>query len=395
MYPKITCATYEDDPISNSQDFDEEMASNADMSGFEPIIPGVKALRSKGTKRKSSTPGMDEVETPTKRKKRRTAADSAFNPKSKKPKAYASKTSKAKVKYVTTETSTPTFIEGYDTNVDLGARTSSPGTVEAEPSSDNGDPSDDSPVHANRPNRKSSLDLVFSGYPSDIDDAVPTSVSPTTPGVRTTTSEREAEMELVFEERIRQLELEKQKAEERNKELERRLLELDPQSSAGTGSETGHVQEVAIMTSPALPVTPLFVDTTVDKVAILDGEISALREKVDDMALENKELKSRLTEMQSILQSKDSELTTLKAQSWEVVNASRSSSTDNERKGNKGERTSSDKIWLLSFFFFFSVKASPVVPLLNGRPNQSRNGQEEEGEEDRDDELDLFKGKYY
>lgn len=322
------------------------------MSGFEPIIPGVKALRGKGTKRKSRTPGIDEVEMPTKRKKRRTVADFAFNPKAKRPKAYAGKTSKAKVKYVTTETSTPTFIEGYETNGDLGARTSSPGTVEAEPSSDNGDPSDDSPVRANGPNRESDLDLIFSGYPSDIDDVAPTSVSPTTPGVRTTISEREAEMELMFEERIRQLELEKQKAEERSKELERRLLELDPQhqdsqSSACTGSETGHVQEVAVMTSPALLVTPLFVDTTVDKVTILDGEISALREKVDDMGLENKELKSRLTEMESILQRKDLELTTLRAKSWEVVNASRSSSPDNERKGNKGERASFDKIWVL------------------------------------------------
>ena len=298
------------------------------MSGFEPIIPGVKALRGKGTKRKSSTPGMDEVEAPIKRKKRRTAADSAFNPKkSQKTKAYAAKISKAKVKDVSTETSTPTFIEGYDTNVEMGARTSSPGTIEADPSSDNGDPSDYSPVRANGQLRKSDLDLVFSGYPSDLDDTVPTSVSPTTPGVRATTSEREAEMESVFEERIQQL-------EERNKELERRLLELDPQhkdsqSSAGTGSETSHFQEAAIMTSPPLPVTPLFVDTT------------ALREKVDDLELENKELKSRLTEMQSILDRQDLELTTLRAQSWEVVNASRSSSLD---KGNKGEHASFDKI---------------------------------------------------
>lgn len=359
---QISCAAYEDDPILNNQDVDEDMASNAEMSGIElPILKGLK-----GKKRKSGTPGIDETETPAKRKKRK-VSDMAFNPAKSSKRKGPAKTPKSKAKNATTATSTPSFVEDYDTTVEIGARTSSPGTADAGPSSDNGDPFDDSPIRTTGPTRKSNLDLVFSAYPSDTDEGVPTSISPTTPGLRTAMSERDPEMELVFEERIRQLEREKEQAEERNKELETRLLALETQpetvvtNTVESMAHTNHAQEVALMTSPSPPIVPLSVDTSVDRVAILDGEVSALREKVDDMALENKELKSRVTELEAVLEKKDLEITTLREH---------------------------------------SARAKSVASALKGASNKREAMEQEEEEEEEPthesdrDPLDLFGGRY-
>lgn len=277
-------------------DEDEEMVGNVGTSSTAPTSLAMKIL--KGKKRKPETPSLgDGADTPTKRKKRRTNKDASWGTKPKK-KGVSTKAPKSKGKGIVNTDST--LVEDDDTAVDTGARGSSPATIEPYASSENDDPWDSVPLSSQIPTLAMVANGEDAGFCYESDEPVPPSMSPMTPDFPAVESEKNPVHAKLFDtEQIRLLEMEKGIMEERNSKLQKELEDALAQN------------EELRRSLRSLPDVRDAGTINLENYRV-EGEVDSLKASIDVMGLQNDQLRSEISRLQSSLAAQNDEYQEIK-----------------------------------------------------------------------------------